>query len=140
MKTIANAASVRLDRRMVLGGAAAVAAGAFGLAVTSRPAFAAEPAEVVEGGGGTKTVDIDKMAYSEKETKIKVGESVTWTNKDGMAHNVHLRQGPAKGKPYAQGKMLNTGDSYTLKFNEAGEYSYVCTPHPMMKAKVIVEA
>lgn len=140
MKSIADAASVRVDRRLFIGGAAAAAAGAVGLVATSRPAFAAEPVEIVEGAGGAKQVTIDKMAYSEAETKVKVGESVTWTNKDGMAHNVHLRQGPAKGKPYAQGKMLNTGDAYTLKFNEAGEYSYVCTPHPMMKAKVIVEA
>lgn len=138
MTSAANITEIRIDRRVALGGAALTAAAA--LLGMPRLAMAAEAAEVVEGAGGTQQVTIDKMAFQTPEVKVKVGESVTWTNKDGMAHNVHLRQGPAKGKPYAQGKMLNTGDAYTLKFNEAGEYSYVCTPHPMMKAKVIVEA
>lgn len=138
MNTIAKVTEVQIDRRVMLAGGAVAALGAIvGMPQLAR---AAEPAEVVEGAGGAQQVTIDKMAFQTPEVKIKVGESVTWTNKDGMAHNVHLRQGPAKGKPYAQGKMLNTGETYTLKFNEAGDYLYVCTPHPMMKAKVIVEA
>lgn len=134
MNSISNA---RLDRRLVLTGGVALAAGVF---LAPRLALAAEPAEVVEGADGAHQIEIDKMAFGTPELKVKVGDTVTWTNKDGMAHNVHFRQGPMKGKPAAQGKMLNTGDSYTLKFNEAGEYAYICTPHPMMKAKIVVEA
>ncbi len=103
-------------------------------------AYAEEPIEITEGGApSANAITIQNMGFSPPELKIKVGDSVTWTNKDEIAHNVHFRQGPAKGHPKAQGKMLSQGDSHTVKFNTAGEYSYVCTPHPPMKGKVIVE-
>ena len=103
-------------------------------------AYAAEPIEVVEGGSpSANAVNIESMSFTNPEVKIKVGDSVTWTNKDEIAHNVHFRQGPAKGHPKAQGKMLSQGNTYTVKFMTAGEYNYVCTPHPPMKGKVVVE-
>lgn len=103
-------------------------------------ASAEEPIEIVEGGAsGSNTVNIESMSFKTPEIKIKSGDSVTWTNNDGIAHNVHFRQGPAKGHPKAQGKMLSKGDTYTVKFTTAGEYNYVCTPHPPMKGKVVVE-
>lgn len=103
-------------------------------------AHAADAIEVVEGGSPSpNTVTIENMGFTEKEVKIKAGDSVTWTNKDDIAHNVHFRAGPAKGTPQAQGKMLSKGNTYTVKFNTAGEYNYVCTPHPPMKAKIVVE-
>lgn len=103
-------------------------------------AYAADAIETVEGGApSANAITIDKMAFGTPEIKIKVGDTVTWTNKDAMAHNVHFRQGPAKGAPNAQGKMLATDATWTVKFNTAGDYSYICTPHPMMKGKVIVE-
>lgn len=113
---------------------------AFCLALPFSAAHAADAIEIVEGGApSANAVVIDKMAFATPEIKIKAGDSVTWTNKDTMAHNVHFRQGPAKGAPNAQGKMLATDATWTVKFNTAGEYSYICTPHPMMKGKVIVE-
>lgn len=127
------------DRRMFLATAGLAAAAV----VLPKQAVAqdAAPAEVVEGAGGKEQITIQNMAFGTPEVKVKVGESITWTNKDdGMAHNVHFRNGPMKGKPGAQGKMLNLNDTYTIKFNQPGEYSYICTPHPMMKGKVIVEA
>ncbi|MFD1704423.1 cupredoxin family copper-binding protein [Methylopila henanensis] len=103
-------------------------------------AYAEEPIEIVEGGAASaNAVSIERMSFATPEIKIKVGDSVTWTNNDDIAHNVHFRQGPAKGNPKAQGKMLSKGETYTVKFGVAGEYSYLCTPHPMMKGKVIVE-
>lgn len=103
-------------------------------------ASAAEPIEIVEGGtASANAVTIEGMEFHAPEIKVKVGDSVTWTNKDEIAHNVHFRQGPAKGTPKAQGKMLSQNETYTVKFGTAGEYAYVCTPHGTMKGKVIVE-
>ena len=128
------------DRRMFLATAGLAAAAI----IVPRKALAQDapaPVEVVEGAGGKEQITIQNMAFGTPEVKVKVGESVTWTNKDeGVAHNVHFRNGPMKGKPKAQGPMLNANQTYTVKFNEAGEYSYICTPHPMMKGTVIVEA
>ncbi|MDR4307542.1 cupredoxin family copper-binding protein [Chelatococcus sambhunathii] len=126
------------DRRAFLVASTAIVAGA---ALAPKRAMAEEPVEIdPTGAGGGTEVPIESMAFQTPEVKCKVGDTVTWVNKDGIAHNVHFRQGPMKGNPKAQGKMLNTGDKYSVKFLQAGDYSYVCTPHPMMKGKVIVEA
>jgi plastocyanin len=31
------------------------------------------------------------------------------------------------------------GESWSYTFDTPGEYEYLCTPHPWMRAKVIVE-
>lgn len=134
MQHVATTDQAGPDRRLVLAGAATTAV-ALVLALKAR---AEEPIEVVEGGTGVDTVPIEKMSFTKPEVTCKVGESITWTNNDDIAHNVHFRGGPAKGNPKAQGKMLAKGESYTVKFATAGEYNYVCTPHPMMKGKVVV--
>jgi len=123
----------RLDRRTVLAGAAAAA-----FALTATGAQADEPIEIVEGGTGVDSVPIESMAFTKPAVACKVGEAITWTNNDDIAHNVHFRAGPAKGNAKAQGKMLVKGQSYTVKFLVPGDYVYVCTPHPMMKGKVTV--
>ena len=139
MSKIARLAAVQTDRRLLLVGAAAVAS-AIALPSVVR---AEDPVEITEGGAaeaGT-VVEIEKMAFQTPEAKVKVGDTVTWVNKDdGMAHNVHFRAGPMKGNPKARGKMLNKDEKYSVKFLQPGEYDYICTPHPIMKAKVIVEA
>lgn len=115
-------------------------AAALFVAAPLAPAVAAEPIEVVDQApADAAKVEIKDMAYATPEVKVKTGGAVTWTNADEVAHNVHFRDGPAKGTSKAQGKMLNKGESYTVTFAEAGTYDYICTPHPMMKAKVIVE-
>jgi plastocyanin len=34
---------------------------------------------------------------------------------------------------------MQTGDTWSYQFDEVGEFEYFCTPHPWMRAKVIVE-
>ncbi|WP_020186428.1 cupredoxin family copper-binding protein [Methylopila sp. 73B] len=114
-------------------------AAALSLALPAGAAFAQAITVVDQAPADAVTVSIANMAFATEEVKVKKGGSVTWTNDDEIAHNVHFRNGPAKGDPKAQGKMLNKGESYTVTFGEAGTYDYICTPHPMMKAKVIVE-
>lgn len=101
----------------------------------------AEDAITVTDGGpaASNTITIANMGFSPNELKIKVGDSITWTNNDDIAHNVHFRQGPAKGAANAQGKMMQKGETHTVKFNTAGEYKFVCTPHPPMKGTITVE-
>lgn len=69
----------------------------------------------------------------EKEIKIKVGDTVTWTNEDSAAHNV-----VADNKAF-QSKMLSTRESFSHTFANPGKYTYLCEPHPWMTGIVIVE-
>lgn len=83
----------------------------------------------------TKAVTIDDMAFSPKEITVKVGTTVTWTNQDTVSHDVKDDDGSADGP---SSELLGQGESYSFTFKKAGTYNYHCTPHPFMKATVIV--
>jgi nitrite reductase (NO-forming) len=76
----------------------------------------------------------DPADYSINVLTIKQGETVTWINEDPeMIHTVTAVDG-SFDSPF-----LNTGDTFSFTFDEVGEFEYFCTPHPYMRAKVIVE-
>ena len=83
-------------------------------------------------------VNIAKMKYEQPEVTIKPGQTVTWINTEAMPHNVAFKAGVV-GDAKMDGAMMKKDQSYSITFNEAGTYDYHCTPHPFMKAKVIVE-
>ncbi len=89
------------------------------------PTHAAAPA-------GANTVAIRGFAFSPQKISVKVGTTVTWTNRDQDAHTVTAKSGPFRSKP------LNTGDTFTYTFTNAGSYDYYCTIHPFMTATVVV--
>lgn len=71
--------------------------------------------------------------YSVNVLKIKVGDTVTWTNDDdGMIHTVTAADGS-----FDSG-FLNPGESWSYTFTREGEFDYQCTPHPWMRARVVV--
>jgi len=84
--------------------------------------------------GQQHAVLIENFAYSQKELTISVGDTVTWTNKDQVKHNVASDDGNELAGP-----LLAQGESYSHTFNAPGTYAYHCTPHPFMQAKIIVQ-
>jgi nitrite reductase (NO-forming) len=71
--------------------------------------------------------------YSVNVLQIEVGDTVTWINEDdAMLHTATAVDGS-----FDSG-LLRTGESWSHTFTEAGEFEYLCTPHPWMRAKVIV--
>jgi len=79
-------------------------------------------------------VQIQNFAFSPSSLTIKVGDTVTWTNKDTATHTVTSDSGGELSSP-----SLNKGETYSHQFASAGVYDYHCTHHPSMKAKIIVE-
>jgi nitrite reductase (NO-forming) len=76
----------------------------------------------------------DPADYSINELTIKVGSTVTWTNNDpGMIHTVTSVDG------LFDSGFLNEGDTWSYTFEEPGDFEYLCTPHPWMRARIIVE-
>ena len=102
-------------------GLAGVAALAFALAVPT--ALAAD-----------RDVAIRDFAYSPGSVQIRVGDSVTWTNRDSVAHTATARNGS-----FDTG-LLDEGESRSVRFTVAGTYRYLCTPHPNMTGTVVVRA
>ena len=83
----------------------------------------------------TDQVEIKDFAYSPAAITVKKGTKVTWTNKDSTRHNVSPDNETADFKA---SELLAQGASYSVTFNTVGTFAYHCTPHPYMKASVIV--
>lgn len=81
------------------------------------------------------SVEIKNHAYSPATITVKVGTTVTWTNQDGVRHDVVATNASADAP---SSELLARGESYSFTFNKPGTYDYYCTPHPYMKGKVIV--
>lgn len=77
------------------------------------------------------TVIIQDYAYQPAEITIQSGETVTWINMDSVKHT-------ATGDSFDSG-LFGKDESFQQTFDETGTYDYICTPHPYMKGKVIVE-
>lgn len=81
---------------------------------------------------GKVAVKIDNFAFVPAALTIKKGTEVTWTNNDDIPHTV-LAIGTS-----IRSKTMDTGGTFTYKFDKVGTFNYICALHPHMKGKVIV--
>ena len=82
----------------------------------------------------TLNIDIKYPSFLPAELKIKVGDTVVWTNQDSMSHVLG-----SMGSSEIRSPILNKGMTYSHTFTTAGTFNYFCAVHPNMKAKIIVE-
>ena len=80
-------------------------------------------------------VMIDNFTFSPPELTVKVGDTVTWTNRDDIPHTVVSTDDPKTFKS----KVLDTDEKFSFSFSKAGTYPYFCSIHPKMTGKVIVQ-
>ena len=78
-------------------------------------------------------VKIDNFAFAPETITVAVGSSVRWVNRDEDTHNI-----VGDDKSF-KSKALDTNDEFSFTFSKPGTYSYVCSIHPRMKGKVVVE-
>jgi plastocyanin len=81
----------------------------------------------------THTVNIEGVQFLPATLEVKAGDAVVWKNKDPFPHNV-----TAEKKAF-HSPELGSGRSWTFKTRSKGEFHYVCTLHPNMKATLIVK-
>jgi plastocyanin len=77
-------------------------------------------------------VTIDNFTFSPVELKVKVGDTVTWTNHDDIPHTV-----VSAGK--FRSKTMDTDNAFSFTFTSAGDYKYFCSLHPHMTGMIKVE-
>ena len=82
----------------------------------------------------SRGVSIRDFAFGPKTVEIRVGDRVTWTNRDSVEHTATARNGS-----FDTG-LLGQGESHSVRFMAAGTYRYICTPHPNMTGTVVVRA
>ncbi len=83
----------------------------------------------------TNAVAIKDFAFSPVDVKVKVGTTVTWTNKDSAAHTV--TSDSSSDDSFDSGSLAQ-GKTFTHTFKKAGTFSYHCNFHPDMMGKVEV--
>ena len=77
-------------------------------------------------------VAIDNFTFSPAELTVKVGTTVTWTNRDDIPHTV-----VSAGK--FRSKALDTDGNFSFTFVAVGDYRYFCSLHPHMTGLIKVE-
>lgn len=83
----------------------------------------------------TNVVDISDYSYEPQTITIKRGATVTWTNRDRVAHTVTSQ---SEAPETFTSELFSQGETYEYTFNTSGTYEYFCKPHPYMKATVVV--
>jgi len=76
--------------------------------------------------------EIRTMTFNPKRLEIAPGTTVRWTNDDQLVHTVTADDGSWDSGP------IEPGQSWSHTFAQPGEYAFHCTPHPFMKAIVVV--
>jgi len=71
------------------------------------------------------------MAFSPTTATVKVGDTVTFQNKDSAAHDVTIDGQDLGNQP--------TGATVTWKAAKAGTFPFSCTIHPSMTGQVVVQ-
>jgi len=96
--------------------------------------------DVPSGAIPAKIIDIaGDNSYSPNPIEIEAGQTISWYNEDLIAHTVTSGSdgSPGEGSPFDSGAMLSK-QSYSLTFDESGDYDYYCIYHPSMVGTVHV--
>ena len=112
-------------------------------AAAPEPAAAVAPSEqparepkqrTVARAAASGSVTIADFQFTPAEITIDQGDTVTWTNDGPSAHSATAPDGS-----FDTG-IFGAGESRSQTFDEAGTFSYICTPHPNMHGRIVVRA
>lgn len=82
----------------------------------------------------THEVKIFKRKFIPAEITVNQGDTIIWKNVEKRQyHNVWF-QSLVKEEP----DVFFPGESYTRKFDDLGDFNYICGPHPKMQGVVKV--
>jgi plastocyanin len=99
--------------------------------VTAAPTT--NPAAIVQGSGA-KDILIHGSAFDPSILMVAVGTTVTWTNKDDVAHDIKC---DLPGT--FNGQALQNGGTFSFTFTRAGTFNYSCDLHDCMIGTIIVK-
>jgi len=103
----------------------------FGIVVAAAALLPAVAARA-EDPADPLAVHIDNFVFVPVQLTVKVGQTVTWTNRDDIPHTV-VSDGAFKSK------AMDTDEKFSYTFAKPGTYNYFCSIHPKMIGKVVVK-
>jgi len=80
------------------------------------------------------TVTILNFTYSPTPLNVNIGDTVTWTNKDGASHTV-----TSDTAGIFDSGSLATNATFSFTFTKAGTFKYHCSIHPLMTGTIVVK-
>ena len=80
------------------------------------------------------SVTISDFEFTPATVTVNEGDTVTWTNDGPTVHTATAEDGS-----FDTG-ILEKGESGSATFTQPGTINYICSPHPYMKGKVVVQA
>jgi plastocyanin len=84
-------------------------------------------------GGNVTEVALQNIQIVPASITIKAGDTVKWTNKDSVTHQLVGDKGEFDSGPMAG------GDTFSFTFDTPGTIAYHCTIHPSMVGTIVVQ-
>ena len=81
----------------------------------------------------THTITIEGMRFQPERLTVERGDTIVWVNKDLVPHTATSKGG------HFDSKLIQTDKSWKHTVRKKGDFAYICTFHPTMKAMLQVE-
>ncbi|MGE5445098.1 MAG: cupredoxin family copper-binding protein [Ignavibacteriales bacterium] len=108
----------------------------FAISLTSLGFVEKEEVNQTAGSGKNQSasnqVNIDNFSFTPPTLTIQVGTKVTWINHDDVPHII------MNTDKHFVSPVLDTDEKFSYTFTSPGTYTYYCSIHPKMTAKIIV--
>jgi len=91
------------------------------------------PVAVTSAAPPANQITIKNFMFTPASLTVKPGTTVTWVNEDEEPHTVLSSSGLFRSH------AIDTKESFSYTFDKPGEYHFICTIHPQMMGKVIVQ-
>jgi len=82
----------------------------------------------------TSSVNIQGSAFVPPTTTVRVGDTVSWTNRDAFSHTSTSDTGAWNSD------VIRAGSSFSFTFRAAGTFAYHCAIHAFMHGTIEVQA
>lgn len=86
----------------------------------------------VSSQNSNTTVKIANFKYEPTNLTVVAGKAVQFVNQDEEPHTVTAKDGSFDSK------ALDTDETWTHTFTQAGTFPYFCAVHPYMKGTIVV--
>jgi plastocyanin len=93
--------------------------------------YGTKPAAATSADTAAKIVEMTDSTFAPNTVELKVGETVTFVDKDEIAHT-------ATAEGIFDSGTLRQGARFAFKATKAGTFSYVCIFHPGMTGRINV--
>ena len=78
------------------------------------------------------TVVVEGMRFRPDTISVAVGDRITWVNRDLMPHSA------TSADARFDSKVIAANQSWQLTVDRPGDFEYICSFHPTMKARLHV--